>query len=69
MMARVVFEDRKIVAASVQFVRHNDDNETFVSPMAEEKEITAKIIDKSALLGGAVDIQRDCLRLSMPDRT
>jgi poly-gamma-glutamate synthesis protein (capsule biosynthesis protein) len=69
MMARVVFENRKIADASVQFVRHNNDNETFVSPMAEENEITAKIVDKSALLGGPVDVQPDRLRLSMSDRT
>ena len=65
MMAQVNFESRKLTAAAVQFVRHNDDNETFVSPMAAEKEITAKIIDKSTRFGGRIDVQSDRLQLSM----
>jgi poly-gamma-glutamate capsule biosynthesis protein CapA/YwtB (metallophosphatase superfamily) len=64
MMARVaVDENRKPRDATVQFVRHNDDNETFVSSMASETEITAKIIEKSALLGTRVNVQSDRLQL------
>lgn len=63
MMARVIFKDRRIESAAVQFVRHNDDNETFVSPMTAEAEIINKIAVKSALLGTQVDVQSDRLQI------
>ncbi len=65
MIARVNFENRKLATAAIQFVRHNDDNETFVSPMAAEEEITAKIVEKSAILGSRAEIQSDRLQLSI----
>jgi poly-gamma-glutamate capsule biosynthesis protein CapA/YwtB (metallophosphatase superfamily) len=65
MMAHVGFSNGKLDAAAVQFVRHNDDNETFVSPMIAESEIVAKIIEKSAALGARADMRSERLELSL----
>ncbi len=63
MMARVIVENRQPRDATVQFVRHNDNNETFVSSVMSEAEITANIKVKSALLGTRVDVQSDRLQI------
>ena len=65
MLAQVGFKDRTVETASVQFVRHNDDNETFVSPMAEEAEITAKIVAKSGEFGTRLAVQGDRLQIAL----
>jgi poly-gamma-glutamate capsule biosynthesis protein CapA/YwtB (metallophosphatase superfamily) len=65
MMAHVGVNNGKLDDAAVQFVRHNDDNETFVSSMSTESEIIAKLVKKSAALGGRVDVKSERLQLSL----
>ncbi len=63
MMAHVGFANGGVDAAAVRFVRHNDDNETYVSPLAREKEIADTIIKKSALFGSRIVGTADRLQL------
>ncbi len=50
MMARVAIGGPGIEAASFQFVRHNDGNETYLCRLADEAAALAEIIEASALL-------------------
>jgi poly-gamma-glutamate synthesis protein (capsule biosynthesis protein) len=65
MMAHVGFIDGKLDTAAAQFVRHNDDNETFVSPISAEGDIIAKLVKKSAASGARVDVRSERLQLSL----
>lgn len=51
MMANVALADGAVRSAYVRFVRHNDDNETYISPPASEAETIAELTQASAAFG------------------
>ncbi len=51
MMPRVWIDDNRVCKASFQFVRHNDDNETVLCPLAPEQKALEGIMKRSAPYG------------------
>jgi poly-gamma-glutamate synthesis protein (capsule biosynthesis protein) len=56
MMARVETEQSCVAAASFQFIRHNDANETVIRPPADEGATLARISERSAKFGTKLEI-------------
>ncbi|MBI3935488.1 MAG: CapA family protein [Betaproteobacteria bacterium] len=59
MLARVVLENRKIARVAFRFVRHNDRNETVLSPMKRERAALADIAARSARYGTRISVEGD----------
>jgi poly-gamma-glutamate synthesis protein (capsule biosynthesis protein) len=65
MMASLHVSGGRVSKAAVRFVRHNDDNETYVSPPSWEAEEIAEITAKSRALGGTVLVRDEGLELDL----
>jgi poly-gamma-glutamate capsule biosynthesis protein CapA/YwtB (metallophosphatase superfamily) len=65
MMARIAASGRGIEAASIQFVRHNDRNETFLCALKDEAEALAALIKASAPFGTALMPEGDEMRVAL----
>jgi poly-gamma-glutamate capsule biosynthesis protein CapA/YwtB (metallophosphatase superfamily) len=65
MMARLEAGPRGIESATVQFVRHNDDNETFLCRLDNESEAFGELAKTSALSGTKLAAEGDELRVSL----
>jgi poly-gamma-glutamate capsule biosynthesis protein CapA/YwtB (metallophosphatase superfamily) len=63
MMARVETEQSCVAAASFQFIRHNDANETVIRPPADEGATLARISERSARLGAELEISGAAVRI------
>jgi poly-gamma-glutamate capsule biosynthesis protein CapA/YwtB (metallophosphatase superfamily) len=59
MLAKVTFDGAAIKKAALQFVRHNDDNETVLCPLKEEAEVLGQITAGAIKLGTGVSPQGD----------
>jgi poly-gamma-glutamate synthesis protein (capsule biosynthesis protein) len=51
LLVRVALEKGRVTGATFRFMRHNDKNETFITPLGKEAEALAEIIDGSAAFG------------------
>jgi poly-gamma-glutamate capsule biosynthesis protein CapA/YwtB (metallophosphatase superfamily) len=51
LLVRVALEQGKVTGATFRFMRHNDKNETFITPLGKEAEALAEIVEGSAALG------------------
>jgi poly-gamma-glutamate capsule biosynthesis protein CapA/YwtB (metallophosphatase superfamily) len=65
MMARIVATKRGVEAATFQFVRHNDRNETYLCRLADEAEALDEITKTSAPLGTKFVTDGDQVRLEL----
>jgi hypothetical protein len=64
MMARVA-AGRGIEAASFQFVRHNDRNETYLCRLADEADALAEIVEASGPFGTKLTPEGDEVRVGL----
>jgi poly-gamma-glutamate synthesis protein (capsule biosynthesis protein) len=64
MMARVA-AGRGIEAASFQFVRHNDRNETYLCPLADEADALAEVVAASGSFGTKLTPEGDEVRVAL----
>src|SRR5215467_4359072 len=65
MMARVAAGKAGVKAASFQFVRHDDRNETCLCRLADEADALAEIIDASARFGTKLTPEEDQVRVRL----
>src|SRR5579883_3466537 len=65
MMARVAVSGAGIEAATFQFVRHNDRNETYLRRLADEAAALGEIIEASALLRTRLIPEGDQVRVGL----
>jgi poly-gamma-glutamate capsule biosynthesis protein CapA/YwtB (metallophosphatase superfamily) len=65
MMARVAAGKAGVNAATFQFVRHNDRNETYLCRLADEAEALAEIIEASAPFGTKLMPEGDQVRVEL----
>jgi poly-gamma-glutamate synthesis protein (capsule biosynthesis protein) len=59
MMAKLSFDGRKLTRAAFEFVRHNDDNETYITPLSDEEAEYADIERRSHALGARLTREGD----------
>jgi poly-gamma-glutamate capsule biosynthesis protein CapA/YwtB (metallophosphatase superfamily) len=59
LLARVRSEGKAIQTATVQFVRHNDNNETVPRRLSDEAKALDALIERSALFGTELTAQGD----------
>lgn len=59
MFGRVTLDGKSITGASYSFVRHNKDNETVLSPLANEQEELESLRERSKALGTQLKTRRD----------
>ena len=64
-LVRVTFEDRRIDKVSLQFVRHNEMNETLLRSMEEEREMFQTIAERSARFNTRLAIEGDAAVLQL----
>jgi poly-gamma-glutamate synthesis protein (capsule biosynthesis protein) len=60
MIARIALEERRIAKVSLQFVRHNEQNETLLRAVSDEPEMLAKISERSARFGARLAADGEC---------
>jgi poly-gamma-glutamate synthesis protein (capsule biosynthesis protein) len=60
MIARIALEERRIAKVSLQFVRHNAQNETLLRAVSDEPEMLAKISERSARFGARLAADGEC---------
>jgi len=65
MMARVVAGKAGVEAATFQFVRHNDSNETYLRRLADEADALAEITEASASFGTELTPEGDQVRVGL----
>ena len=65
MLVRIALERKAIAGATVQFVRHNELNETFVCVLNDEAETLAEVVEASAKLGTKLVVQGDQVRIEL----
>ena len=65
MLARITLENRAVTDASFRFVRHNSDNETVPSPLANEQDTLDDIAQRSAPFGTKFTAQGDEIRVEL----
>ena len=59
LMARLSVEDRAVRRVALQFVRHNDRNETLLRTPTEEPEALRDFIERSAPFGTRITVEGD----------
>jgi poly-gamma-glutamate synthesis protein (capsule biosynthesis protein) len=59
LVARVMVEDRAVKRIALQFVRHNDRNETLLRAPAEEPEAMRDFTERSAQFGTRITVEGD----------
>src|SRR5215831_17282241 len=67
MMARVAAGKAGVDTALVQFVRHNDRNETYLCRLADEADALREIVEASAQFGTKLTPQGDQVRVGLKD--
>ena len=65
MMVRVAAGKAGVEAATFQFVRHNDRNETYLCRLADETDTLAEIIEASACVGTKLTPEGDQVRVDL----
>jgi hypothetical protein len=65
MMARVTASKSGIEAAALQFVRHNDRNETYLCRLADEADAHAEIVEASRPFGTKLTPEGDEVRVGL----
>jgi poly-gamma-glutamate synthesis protein (capsule biosynthesis protein) len=66
MLVRVMLEGGKVAGATIEFMRHNDKNETYFCELKDEGEALADIVARSAPLGAALTVSGNRLRVMLP---
>lgn len=59
LLAQIALQDRAIDRVSLRFVRHNDRNETVLSPLQQERDTLAAIAGRSAAFATRVEADGD----------
>jgi hypothetical protein len=65
MMARIAAGKGGVEAASFQFVRHNDRNETYLCRLADEADALAEVIEASRPFGAELTPEGDLVRVGL----
>jgi poly-gamma-glutamate capsule biosynthesis protein CapA/YwtB (metallophosphatase superfamily) len=65
MLARIEASRRGVEGATIQFVRHNDRNETFLCKLADEAEALAELTMASAPFGTTLTTEGDRVRVGL----
>jgi poly-gamma-glutamate synthesis protein (capsule biosynthesis protein) len=66
MLVRVALEGKKVAGATIEFMRHNEKNETFFCVLKDEAEAVADLTTASAALGVKLSPDGNRLQVKLP---